>query len=451
MSKTKIKKKWIILGTTITTILLVGTGIGLFFYFDNKKTEQAKPNPPTHMPTNGINNFKSLRLVDEKPSWANAVSPSLKLTMVDVGQADSILLQMSPTTSFANTKDNDVYNVLIDSGDFKKSTSSGLTNTPNYSQHLKSFLTEIFKPKNNSEIKDTIDFFIFSHSDADHIGGADVVMKDFHNKGSKVLTFGASTTDSKTWKDTLQTVADLNLEYIDPFISQAMSKSNIFKDTMGAKYFDKTANTWDTTKLFTIKPNDKLIEFAENHWINFLVPSYSYNNNLIAPNTSSLNNFIMWGKQRILFTGDSEGKTQDDLITTMKKFSKDYLDNSNNIIPLDILKVTHHGSTTEGSNTESFLKAVTNEKTKMLISQNDNKLYSGTPTFKDTFMNNWINAVTPLDKTLFSTQELGDTTFTIHNDITTIATNFWRINNSEFSKNPSKVFENLKFQKYFYK
>lgn len=78
------------------------------------------------MPTNGINNFKSLRLVDEKLSWANVVSPSLKLTMVDVGQADSILLQMSPTTSFANTEDNDVYNVLIDSGDFKKSTSLGI-------------------------------------------------------------------------------------------------------------------------------------------------------------------------------------------------------------------------------------------------------------------------------------------------------------------------------------
>ena len=76
---------------------------------------------------------------------------------IDVGQGDSILITLP-----------DYKNVLIDAGDRNKSNNNHIIEYINENAHKKGLFNTV-----------TIDYFILTHPDADHAGGADEIFEEF--------------------------------------------------------------------------------------------------------------------------------------------------------------------------------------------------------------------------------------------------------------------------------
>lgn len=191
----------------------------------------------------------------------------MEVHFIDVGQGDATLIKCGD------------HAMLIDAADDSKGTA-----IQNYLQ------------KQNIQ---KLNYFVLTHPDADHIGGAPVIITKF-NIGRVFMSNYEK--DNKTYQKLIQALDDKRLKYTTPKV--------------GTKYTLGTAT------------------------ITILAPNKEYDN----PNDASIAFLIQNGDNTFLFTGDAGEGAEKDII------------DSEIDVSADVYQVGHHGSST--STSEEFLKAV---------------------------------------------------------------------------------------------
>ncbi len=259
-----------------------------------------------------------------------------KVHFIDVGQGDAIFIELP-----------DGKNMLIDAG--PQSSAIKLTN----------YITNaVF----NNKIED-IDYFILTHSDEDHVGGALKVFEKFN-----VLTvyrpniFARSEEYSATDKTHLTNI-------YDNVISAAKAETeNIIFTEAGVIIEDEKA-------LYNIF---------------FYTPTKSYYE---STNDYSPIIILEYGEKSFMFVGDAGEAVEKEL----NIYDCSYFD-------IDVLKVGHHGSNT--STSESFLNITTPEFA--VISVGKDNSY-GQPT------NATLTKLTQAGVTIFRTDKNGSIVFYVNN------------------------------------
>ena len=220
-------------------ILMMGTALGMEKYREGNEQETG---------------------VVQSPSEA-------EIHFIDVGQGDATLITC------------DGHSMLIDAGENDKGTA------------LQLYLTKQGIEK--------LDYLVLTHPDADHIGGADVMITKF-DIGSVFMSDYEK--DNKTYRDVLQALEYRGLDWSvpEPGESYALGSGSI----------------------------------------TFLAPVSEYTD----PNNSSIALLFCNGKNSFLFTGDAQEEAEMDILG--EGFS----------VRADVYKAGHHGSDT--SSCEEFLRAV---------------------------------------------------------------------------------------------
>lgn len=191
----------------------------------------------------------------------------MQVHFIDVGQGDATLIICDDEA------------MLIDSGDDSKGT----------------LVWNYLKKQGVAKLK----YLILTHTDADHIGGADVIITKLD---VETVFMGDFPKDNRTYKGLIDTLNHHLLTWSTPEVGSVYELG-------GAR--------------FTI-----------------IAPNREYS----TPNNTSLGLLLQNGKDRFLFTGDAEEESEEDIL-------------SNGIdIRCDVFKAGHHGSKT--SNTEAFVQAV---------------------------------------------------------------------------------------------
>lgn len=191
----------------------------------------------------------------------------MEVHFIDVGQGDATLITSGD------------HSMLIDAGDDTKGTA-----IQNYLQ------------KRNIQ---KLDYLILTHPDADHIGGAPVIITKFDIDTVFVSNYE---NDNKTYQKLIQALDNKRLKGITPKV--------------GAQYALGTAQ------------------------ITILAPNKTYDD----PNNASIALLIQNGNNKFLFTGDAEENAESDIL-------------ANNLdISADVYHAGHHGSRT--STSEDFFAAV---------------------------------------------------------------------------------------------
>jgi len=199
---------------------------------------------------------------------ASAADPgTMEVHFLDVGQGNSTLITCGG------------HAMLIDAGDDSKGTA------------IQNYLK---KQKVN-----TLDYLVLTHPDADHIGGAPVVITKFQIDQVFVSNFEK---DNKTYQKLIQALDHKRLSYITPDV--------------GSRYSLGTAA------------------------VTFLAPNNEYDN----PNDSSIALLVQNGENRFLFTGDAQEEAEGDILENGWDISA------------DVYLAGHHGSRT--STSQEFFEAV---------------------------------------------------------------------------------------------
>ncbi len=200
-------------------------------------------------------------------------SAGASVTMIDVGQGDSVLIQVPSA------------NILIDGGEAEAGDA-------------------VEDALRRHGVK-KIDYLINSHPHSDHVGGLTQVVEDFE-VGQVFLP---------AFPESLTPTAQSYLNFLT-----ALKKKGLSVQT---------------------PENARKIELAEGAALTF----YSIDNSEFDDlNNCSLCVRLTVGKRAFLFCGDMESKAE-------KRFLEE-----GKVLPADVLKVAHHGSST--SSTEEFLAAV---------------------------------------------------------------------------------------------
>lgn len=191
----------------------------------------------------------------------------MKVHFIDVGQGDATLIQSGDAA------------MLIDAGDDTKGTL-----LQNYLQ--KQGVTKL-------------DYLILTHPDADHIGGAPVIVTKFEVDRVFMSNFEK---DNKTYRKLIQALDDKRLSFETP--------------AAGSRY---------------------RLGDAE---VTILAPVKEYED----PNNASIALIVYNGENSFLFTGDAEEEAENDLLT------------QNTSVRADVYQAGHHGSRTSSS--IAFMQAV---------------------------------------------------------------------------------------------
>ncbi len=194
-------------------------------------------------------------------------SDKMQVHFIDVGQGDATLI----------TCGNEA--MLIDAGDDSKGTA----------------VWSYLKRQGINELK----YLILTHTDADHIGGADVVVTKFD---VDTVFMGNFPKDNHIYRALLDALEYKRLKWSTPQVGSSY--------TLG------------------------------NASITIIAPNKEYD----VPNNTSIALIIKHGNDRFLFTGDAEEESEMDI-----------LENGMDI-KCDVFKAGHHGSST--SNTEKFVHTV---------------------------------------------------------------------------------------------
>lgn len=198
---------------------------------------------------------------------ASADSDDLTVHFLDVGQGDCTVLTQGG------------HAMMIDAGDNDRGTA-----IQSYLQYLGI---------------DTLDYVVLTHPDADHIGGADVILYKFD---CKTILMPDKETDTRTYDDVIQTMKEKGYKAEHPLPGD----SYVFGDCV-----------------FTV-----------------LSPAKDYPDN----NNNSIVLSLTHGENTFLFTGDAEEEAEQDIL--QQDFD----------LRADVLKAGHHGSSS--STSDDFLEAV---------------------------------------------------------------------------------------------
>lgn len=210
----------------------------------------------------------SINLLPLSAAPTNSSKPdTMEVHFIDVGQGDSTLIKCGE------------HSMLIDAGDDTKGT-----------------LIQNYLKKQNIK---SLDYLVLTHPDADHIGGAPVIITKFDINKVFVSNFEK---DNKTYQKLIQALDYKRLKYETPKV--------------GTQYSLGSAT------------------------ITILAPNKEYDN----PNDSSVALIVQNENNKFLFSGDAEEAAEQDII------------DSNSNISADVYKVGHHGS--KYSTSSDFFKAV---------------------------------------------------------------------------------------------
>lgn len=191
----------------------------------------------------------------------------MEVHFIDVGQGDATLIKCGGQY------------MLIDTGDDTKGTA------------IWNYLRK--------QGVETLDYFILTHPDSDHIGGAPVVLTKF----------------------------DVNNVFV----------SNYKKDTTA---YHKLVQALDDQLIKAITPSTGSTYSLGNATFEILAPVNTYNN----ANDSSIALLVTHGENTFLFTGDAEIQAEADMLV------------NGNSVDADVYQVGHHGSSSSSS--LNFLNAV---------------------------------------------------------------------------------------------
>ncbi len=254
--KNKIKKSPIIIGIIL---LLVVAGALLFFFGDKLGFDFGKKKIEAEVPT---------------PSDGEVM-----FHYIDVGQGDAILIMSKAG------------NILIDSGDLDSDSQEAFRNYLD-AANVKSF-----------------EYVIFTHTDADHIGSADYVIKNYFVKNVIMPDYQATT---KVYERLMNAIEEKNVNLILIGEDEELCEQSGYSFYLGSM-------------LNTV-----------------IAPTEDFND----PNEMSIVLKSTYGETSFMFTGDAEEKSEEAIL---KKWSTADL-------RCDVLKVGHHGSSS--STTKEFLNAV---------------------------------------------------------------------------------------------
>ena len=249
--------------------------------------------------------------VESKESVSVSEIKDLKITFIDVGQGDAILINLP-----------DGKNMLIDAGEDYKSVE----------KTLDKYLTV-----NGEKLK--LDYVIATHTDKDHIGSMDYVYENYevgytyrpYVKYSGESSFNEGFADvgydpvsSKTYKAYLEGVANEGTSY------------SFFTDSSDINVSVNTENTKIEYSIDFAMPYAKTLDGFKD-----------FNDS----NDFSAVVIIEFAGRKIMLTGDMEAKAEE-------KFVEYYNQNPSEktLLDCDVLKVAHHGS--ETSSTMSFLNLI---------------------------------------------------------------------------------------------
>lgn len=236
-------------------------------------------------------------------SFLYAQTP-LKVTFIDVGHGDCILIQ----TPDDNIKGNGKYEgkiILVDGGERKEGKRVIIP-------YLENHGIREDKP---------IDFLIMTHADADHVGGLVPVIQAYQIKAILDPGFKGK---SNLYKKTFCKLAkkELNCKFCKPLVGTLISKKGESLD-------------WGSELEVKVLSSDK---DAENI------------------NDSSIVILLRYGDVSFLLPGDAGGKERKDPPTVLKHVEKDLIEEYGNRLKSTFLKAGHHGS--ESASTNAFIDTV---------------------------------------------------------------------------------------------
>lgn len=192
----------------------------------------------------------------------------MEVHFIDVGQGDATLVKA------------DGHYMLIDAGENDKGTA-----------------VQLYLQKQGVE---KLDYLILTHTDSDHIGGADVIITKF------------------------------DIDNI--FIGDYEKRNNTYEDVMGAiEYRYMSYSMPEVGSKYQLG----------NATFTIVAPNKQYND----ANNGSLALILQNGADKFLFTGDCEAEAEEDILA------------SGIDIDCDVYKLGHHGSRTSSS--KDFLEAIT--------------------------------------------------------------------------------------------
>lgn len=289
--KTKSKSKYTFSKTSIIIFLLL-TILLTVFAFVFKKPIEEKLNK---------NNVTQVINYD-----------GLVMHTIDVGQAEAIMIKLP-----------DGKNMLVDSGN-KGSEKN---------EKLKSYLiNNYFASVSNKEI----DYFVITHSDADHTGGAVMIFDNFQvNKVFRPNLFS----------DLLESEAEIPTSYEKKYVS---SYKENWKAVVEKMYSEPNCEVEFS------KAGIEIIE--SNYSIKFCAPTEDNYSNV---NSYSPIIILEYSSRKIMLTGDATTQTESYALA--------------NLSHCDILKVAHHGSKT--STSVEFLNVVNPNYAIISANANDHNNY----------------------------------------------------------------------------
>lgn len=243
----------------------------------------------------------------------------LKIHFIDVDQADAILIEF-PTGE----------KMLIDSGVNK--TESG--------NKLFAYLDKInFREEDDEKV---LDYFLLTHSDADHIGNAEKVFERFKvkncirpnvkSKSEEVVSDSTAVHETQLYDKVITALAN---EVISSGCVEQTSQEGlqITSSSFVEENLNKDNKTW---KISMLTPIASCLPYKEGS-------KFNYNN------YSPIMILEYMGK-KVMFTGDAEKEVESDLIEHCT------INGTLNYLDVDVLKVGHHGSDTSSS--QEFLTHV---------------------------------------------------------------------------------------------
>lgn len=192
-------------------------------------------------------------------------SESLSIHFVEVGQSDSTLIRGPEAT------------VLVDTGDWQ-------------GEEAISYL--------ESEGIEEIDLMVLTHLDADHIGQADQILRDFD---VKEIWMSGQSRSTNTFNELVNAVLETDTGYYEPKTGEAFNVGEMRLEVLYPETVPTNTNTGIVTRL-------------------------------------------VFGETEVLFTGDAEENAEGEILQ------------GNQTVSSDIYQVGHHGSST--SSTQEFVEAV---------------------------------------------------------------------------------------------
>lgn len=269
----------------------------------------------------------------------------LKVHYLNVGQGDCTFIELPDNTT-----------MMIDAS------------VANYSEHIIEYVENLGVTQ--------IDYFILTHSDNDHVGGAEAIFNAFEIKnvyrpfqiavekvsddvyqpiqsemladyyGTKTAVMGSVKTQEVVTAKNASYQKFIKCAYSETYTENSQTKrANVYVSNDGMTIGD---NSLFTFEFFAPFIDETYVDFDYDETQTYGRPTKSYADD--QANNSSSVMLLEYDETTFLFTGDANSDLEDDLINSLTTDEKERFKN------VDVMQAGHHGS--KRSNGEEFLAIV---------------------------------------------------------------------------------------------